>query len=168
MHPRFEGEPPLKKILFCTDFSENADLAFAFAAGAAARHPGSVLILLHVIPEPDAQFWKTYVYEVDGVDAKAKRDIDAKVQESYRSRLPAEVAVKVVMRVGRDSAEILSYAEEEGVDLIVMGRQGSNRLGKVLFGNVTETVARKARCPVLIVPYSARGRLAGVPAADQP
>ena len=45
-----------QRILFCTDFSENADFAFPFAVDAAARRPGSELYLLHVIPESDAQF----------------------------------------------------------------------------------------------------------------
>ena len=72
-----------KKILFCTDFSENADRAFVFAANAAVRNVGCELHLLHVIPEPPAQFWKGYIYEVDeDVDARAKREIDAKLAEA--------------------------------------------------------------------------------------
>jgi len=67
---------PYQKILFCTDFSENAGYAFNFAVDAAVRRPSCTLYLLHVIPESDAQFWKTYIYEVDNVDNKAKRDLD--------------------------------------------------------------------------------------------
>ena len=37
--------------------------------------------MFHVIPEPDAQFWKSYIYEVDDVDNKAKQDIDRKIAE---------------------------------------------------------------------------------------
>ena len=54
-----------QRILFCTDFSRNADLAFSFALDLARRTPGTLLYLLHVIPEPEAQFWKTYLYEVE-------------------------------------------------------------------------------------------------------
>ena len=71
-----------KKILFCTDFSENADRAFVFAVNSAVRNVGCELHLLHVIPEPPAQFWKGYIYEADeDVDARAKREIDAKLAE---------------------------------------------------------------------------------------
>jgi nucleotide-binding universal stress UspA family protein len=55
------GETRFKRILFCTDFSESADAAFDFAVDAAARRPGSVLYVLHVIHEVDAQFWKSYL-----------------------------------------------------------------------------------------------------------
>lgn len=142
------------RILFCTDFSENADFAFDYALAAAARSPGSVLYLLHVIPEPDAQFWKTYVYEVEGVDEKAKKDIDAKIERTYRPRVPPDVRMETVMAIGKDYLKILEFAHEKNVDLIVMGRQGSSGIGTVLFGNVTERVVRKAECPVLVIPLS--------------
>ncbi|HOD52626.1 MAG TPA: universal stress protein, partial [Candidatus Hydrogenedentes bacterium] len=56
-----------ERILFCTDFSENAEFAFDYALDASVRRPGSILYIFHVIPEPDAQFWKTYLYEVEDV-----------------------------------------------------------------------------------------------------
>ncbi|MCD6404982.1 MAG: universal stress protein [Planctomycetes bacterium] len=147
-------ESPYRRILFCTDFSENADFAFDFAIDAAQRRPGSTLYLLHVIPEPEAQFWKTYLYEVDGIDAKARRDIDAKLEETYLPRVPAGVDLQVEMKVGKDYIKILEFAREKTVDLIIIGRAGRGGLRKALFGNVTEKVARKADCAVLVVPLS--------------
>jgi nucleotide-binding universal stress UspA family protein len=150
---------PCRKILFCTDFSKNAEFAFQFAVDAALRRPGCELYLLHVVPETDAQFWKTYLYEVEGVDDKAKRDIDGRIDEVYRSRLPVGLELKVEFRVGRDWQEILNFANEKDIDLIVMGRQGKGSLQTALFGNVTEKVARKADCAVLIVPLSFEEKL---------
>ena len=149
-----------RRILFCTDFSENAEFAFDYAIDAAVRRPGSVLYVLHVIPEPDAQFWKTYIYEVEDVDQKAKRDIDERIEKTYLVRAPKSVQIEVVIRVGKDSDSILEFAEENAVDLIVMGRRGRSSLGKVLFGNVTEKICRKAPCAVLIVPLSLKERKA--------
>ncbi|HNZ19511.1 MAG TPA: universal stress protein [Candidatus Hydrogenedentes bacterium] len=149
-----------ERILFCTDFSENAEFAFDYAIDAAVRRPGSVLYVLHVIPEPDAQFWKTYIYEVEDVDQKAKRDIDERIEKTYLVRAPKSVQIEVVIRVGKDSDSILEFAEENAVDLIVMGRRGRSSLGKVLFGNVTEKICRKAPCAVLIVPLSLKERKA--------
>ena len=149
-------DSPYQRILFCTDFSENADMAFTYALDAAVRRPGSMLYLLHVIPEPDAQFWKTYIYEVEGVDEKAKQDIDQKIEEVYLSRIPETVQFKVVMNIGRDYVQILEFAQQENVDLIVVGRHGRSALENVLFGNVAEKVVRKAPCPVLVVPGKIR------------
>ena len=89
---------PFQKILFCTDFSENADYAFDFAVDAAVRRPGCTLYLLHVIPETDAQFWKTYLYEVENVDQKAKQ----RHRREDRQDLPAPRAGRRRLQ-GRDA-----------------------------------------------------------------
>jgi nucleotide-binding universal stress UspA family protein len=148
-----------QRILFCTDFSENADFAFAFAVDAAGRRPGSELYLLHVIPESDAQFWKTYIYEVEGVDSKAQRDIDERIDRAYRSRLPQGMELKVEIRVGKDHPQILQFARERQIDLIVLGRHGHKGLEKALFGKVAEKIISRAECAVLVVPLSYQKRL---------
>jgi len=147
-----------QRILFCTDFSENADFAFAFAVDAAARRPGSELYLLHIIPESDAQFWKTYIYEVEGVDNKARHDIDERIDRDYRPYLPEGVELKVEIRVGKDHQQILEFARERQIDLIVLGRHGHRALEKALFGAVTEKIVSRAKCAVLVVPLSYRER----------
>ncbi len=158
-----EHNEPLRttcqRILFCTDLSENADFAFSFAIDAAIRRSGSELFLLHVIPESESQFWKSYIYEVEGVDDKAKHDLDLRIEQAYISKLPAGLKMHSEFRVGKDSRVILDFAHEKKIDLIVMGRQGSGSLQKALFGNVTEKVVRKADCAVLVVPLSYRKRL---------
>jgi len=151
--------PPLpesrfKRILFCTDFSESADAAFEFALDAAVRRPGSTLYVMHVIHEPDAQYWRAQLAEVDNINAEAKKAIDAKVAASYLSRVPKGVDVKTVFRIGPDAATILEFARAEQVDVIILGRHGHSSVGKALFGSVAEKVVRKADCAVLVVPLS--------------
>jgi nucleotide-binding universal stress UspA family protein len=143
-----------KRILFCTDFSESADAAFDFAIDAAVRRPGSTLHLLHVIHEPDAQFWKSYLSEVDNIDVDAKKAIDEKVAAAYLARLPAGVEMKVEFRIGPDAATILEFAKANRMDLIILGRHGHSSMGKALFGSVAEKIVRKAECAVLVVPLS--------------
>lgn len=149
---------PFQRILFCTDFSANAQDAFRYAVDAAIRRPGCTLYLLHVIPEVDAQFWKTYIYEVDNIDQKARQDIDEKIEKTYLPMLPAGVTLKVEMRVGKASSMILEFADQIGADVIIMGRTGRSALQRTLFGNVTKTVASKARCAVLIIPLGSSER----------
>lgn len=146
---------PYKNILFCTDFSANADFAFDFAIREALGNPGATLTLLHVIPEPDAQFWKGYIYEVGDMDAKARADIDAKIEHTYRPRIPQSVPFQIKMQVGSAAKVILEYADATHADLIILGRQGRGALSRWLMGNVTGKVACKATCPVLIIPAQA-------------
>jgi nucleotide-binding universal stress UspA family protein len=100
-------ESRFKRILFCTDFSESADAAFEFALDAAIRRPGATLYLLHVIHEPDAQYWKTQLAEVENINAEAKKAIDEKVAATYLSRVPKGLEVKLEFRIGPDAATIL-------------------------------------------------------------
>ena len=86
------------------------------------------------------------------MDARAKREIDAKVAEVYRPRVPAGVKLVIAMRIGEAGQKILEYAQEQDADLVIVGRQGAGAVGKILFGNVTERVVRKAGCPVLVIP----------------
>lgn len=143
-----------QRILFCTDLSENADFAFRFVVDVAQRRPGSEVILLHVIPEAEAQFWKSYVYEVEDVDNKAKHDLDERIGQAYLTNLPEGIQVQVEYRIGKDWQEILTFAKDKQIDLIVIGRQGHSSLQTALFGKVTEKIVRKADCAVLVVPMS--------------
>ena len=152
MNNSAQPESRFKRILFCTDFSESADAAFEFALDSAIRRPGSTLYLLHVIHEPDAQFWKSYIAEVENVNDEAKKAIDAKVASAYLSRVPQGVELKVEFRIGPDAATILEFAKAAQVDVIVLGRHGHSSVGKALFGSVAEKIVRKAECAVLVVP----------------
>ena len=142
-----------KRILFCTDFSPNASLAFDYAVDAAVRRPGCMLYLIHVIPAPDAQYWKTYLRE-DGIDVnqKAKDDIDAKINAEYRPRVPADVNFTTVFRIGKAYVEIIDFAKTIDANLIVLGRQGGSAIESLFFGTVAEKVVKRAQCPVLVIP----------------
>lgn len=158
MNPTPPSYGPFKRIVFCTDFSENADFAFDFALEQARRSPESTITLLHVVPEADAKFFNTYLYEVDNVDSKARQDMDEKIRAAYVSRVPAGVKMETEIRSGAEADNILECAADKNADLIIIGRQGHSSLGKVFFGAVTEKVVRKSRCPVLVVPLTFEAR----------
>jgi len=146
------SESRFRRILFCTDFSESADAAFEFALDAVVRRPGSKLYLLHVVPEVQAQFWKSYIYEVDNIDSEAKRLIDKKVAETYLSHVPPGMEVETVFRVGSEAQCILDFAAQAKIDLIVLGRHGRSGVHKALYGSVAEKIVRRAPSAVLIIP----------------
>ncbi|MFN3803717.1 MAG: universal stress protein [Pyrobaculum sp.] len=58
---------------------------------------------------------------------------------------------EVAIRSGVPATEILNYAEEKEVDLIVMGSRGLSTLQRIVLGSVSQAVASRARVPVLIV-----------------
>ena len=145
-----------KHILICTDFSENADFAFDFSLDVAGRHPGSTLHVLHVLPEPAAQFWRGYINnEASNIEDKTRAEIETRFA-SYKERAPAGFELQAVVRFGKPGEEILAYAKSVQADMIVVGRQGR---GSIFFGNTAAHVAKFAGCPVLVLPLDFKNRV---------
>lgn len=72
----------------------------------------------------------------------------ADVEERCRRH---DVSVTTAMEIGHPADEIVDYANEEGMDCIVMATHGRRGLGHYLLGSVTERVVRHAHVPVLTV-----------------
>jgi len=56
-----------------------------------------------------------------------------------------------VTEVGKPARAILEYADDHGIDQIVMGSHGRSGIDRALLGSVAETVTRRARIPVTII-----------------
>lgn len=141
----------LNHILVPTDFSECSERARAYACELATRFSAE-LHLLHVVtpialpgytgpvpgPLPD---------EVLYPEVGARRELDQWNDPAF------EEITRVTRSAisGTPFVEIVRYARNQNVDLIVMGTHGRSGLVHALLGSVTEKVVRKAPCPVLTV-----------------
>jgi len=146
--------PKYKKVVFCTDFSENADYAFEFAYGIAKRDEGLVYIL-HVIPEnPHQAFAESCVSKetVEKIHKGLKENLDNNYKEHYMKRIENRVPFEIITKSGREDDEIIKFARQEKADIIVMGTHGRTGIEHVLFGSVAEKVLRRSPFPVFIIP----------------
>jgi nucleotide-binding universal stress UspA family protein len=87
-------------------------------------------------------------------DTEHKKALDRKAERIlsyYKNELEdcCGARVKTVLREGRPSEEILKVAEEEGVDLIILGYWETTGLNRLIAGSVSREVKRGARMPVL-------------------
>ncbi len=139
-----------RKLLVPTDFSKHADRALALAIELGQEHDAE-LHLLHAYELPAAV---TMAYGVAIPQA-----VWDGVQESVTTRL-AEALDRVEaaglrghshIATGPAADAIVSAAEAQGVDLIVMSTRGLTGLKHVLLGSVAERTIRTAPCPVLTV-----------------
>lgn len=129
---------PLKTILYATDFSQRADLAFQLACSLAQDH-GARLIVLHVVPAAGAP-------TAGQTQEEALWETLRGLQERY-----PHLRMELRLAHGDAAAETLHLAKEAGCDLIVMGTHGRSGVGRLLLGSVAEAVLRQAACPVLTV-----------------
>ena len=138
-----------KSILVPADFSEASHAALDYGRALADRC-GSTLHVLHVVSHVvgpgRAMFWGFSASELESrLDEEARHHMEALLFELDG------LQASVVTRVGHPSVEIVQYAKDRNVDLIVMGTNRRGLLAHLLVGGVVEKVARKAPCPVLTV-----------------
>ena len=146
--------PKYKKVLFCTDFSENADYAFDFAYGIAKRDKGH-LYILHIIPYNSNQAYaESFITTEDlgKIQKAVEEDITNDYNERYVKKIEDGIAYEFVTKSGREDEEILTFAKQEHIDIIVMGTHGKTGIEHVFFGSVAEKVLRHSPLPVFVIP----------------
>lgn len=141
----------IKHIAYCTDFSENAEVAFQEALAMANTFKAK-LTIIHVLP-PVVNPMLTETEWL--LPEEPKNTLLAKLQErmvqDYGSRIDKAIDHELVVLDGHVSTEIIKYLENSTVDLIVMGSYGFTGMGLVVFGSVAKRVSHKAPCSVMIV-----------------
>jgi nucleotide-binding universal stress UspA family protein len=135
------------KILFPTDFSHTGDAALELAT-ALARDSGATLLIVHTEEPPMAYGGGELYY---GLPNPASGDLE-KMLDDIKPRDP-DVPCEHRMITGDPASAIVHLADEEDVDLIVMGTHGRTGLSRLLMGSVSEAVVRRANCPVLTVKH---------------
>lgn len=146
--------PKYKKVLFCTDFSENSDCAFDYAFGVAKRDEG-MLYILHVIPDIPNQYYSVFYSSKENfkkIKKAIQENIDERYQDQYLSQIQDKTKVQIVTRSGSEAEEILKFIRKEHIDIVVMGTHGRTGLKHVLMGSVADKIARRSPIPVFIIP----------------
>lgn len=137
-----------EKILIATDGSEK-NMTAVEEALQIGRACGSTVIAAYVMD--------VSVLESSSADVGVVRDTWTVIQHEAeavldRIRTRAEgVELQTVTLEGKPAAEIVRYATEKQIDLIVIGTQGKRGFERLLLGSVAEQVVRLASCKVLVV-----------------
>src|SRR5437773_938477 len=150
---------PIKTILNATDFSEASNDAHE-AACALARQNQAHLIVLYVAEKP-------VISSIEKASELSEEEFQQKLWDTLRGPREQEAGLDVEHRVeeGDPIKQIVRVAEENQVDLIVMGASGHTGLLRWLTISVTEEITRNAPCSVLMVKPT---RAAQVAAAEAP
>ena len=143
----------LKKILVPTDFSDHSERAAAYAVELAKRYEADEIHCVHVSDIP-ADLLATSAYYMTGpseqfieqVREEGRKGLEAFARKNFEDR-----PVHTVFLEGRPFVEIIRYARENQIDLIVISTHGRSGIKHALFGSVAEQVVRNAPCPVLVV-----------------
>lgn len=138
----------VKNILVPVDYSHSGDAAMAYAVSLAKEYEAEIH-LVHVYEQPfayvDGGFASAPLPEVNPVDMESEK---AKLNEVNPG---AGIEFRREFIVGSPADELVNYAKEHAIDMVVMGTHGRTGLGRLLMGSVAEAVVRRSPCPVLTI-----------------
>ncbi|TFG78327.1 MAG: universal stress protein [Flavobacteriales bacterium] len=139
----------MKRILVPVDFSEHSSYALEVAAQLAKQH-GAELLVLHMLGLSESG------YDMDETSGMAEARYYMKMaKKRFNEFLDKEylkgLSVDQMVQNYKIFSELNHVAEEQEIDLIVMGSHGTNVMGGFFVGSNTEKVIRSAEVPVLVI-----------------
>lgn len=144
---------PIKNILFPTDFSTYSMAAAEYAVERAIKYDATIHLLNVIEDFKPILAIRTFDLTQERIEnelrEQANREMDeciAQMKEKF-----GDVKIEKVFRFGVSHAEIVKYAAETKMDLIVIATQGKTGLLHTLLGSVAEKVIRHSDCPVLVI-----------------
>jgi nucleotide-binding universal stress UspA family protein len=153
-----------RKILVPYDGSKQAENALNKAVYLAKLIRGSEIIVLTVMVEiksPALVFDKkirNYKTREATTLSSYLRDLQKEERYKMKNRLDElkrkyqnSVQIRTLVSIGRPEVKIVQYANNEHVDLIVMGHRGLKGISRFIMGSVSRTVSEKVNCTVMIV-----------------
>ena len=140
----------LNKILWATDFSEEAQESLLYA-DAFAKTFKAKIVALHVVPDFSAALYdaaRVIKGELLQKMAAVKGEAEEKIKAISKEKgIPFE---KIIVVEGTASKIIIDSIEKEGVDLIVIGRRGMSAVEKLFIGSVANQILRTSPVPILL------------------
>ena len=147
----------VKKILWPTDFSDNAAAALPYVESLGEKYQTEVHVL-YVIPElGEHEPWygtmdRTHIDKIHEWEEKTANERLDQVCEDHLQG--CRLFVKHIA-IGDPSQVILNMIEEENIDMVVMASHG--RKGTFHYGSVAEKVVKNSPVPVVTVPIPKKG-----------
>jgi nucleotide-binding universal stress UspA family protein len=151
-------EKLIKKILVALDGSSYSDQVAKYGGDIALRYNAEIT-LIHVVELSKS------VMPISGMDADFSAEIELTEKLTKRMESNAQnllsgykkdmddkgLDAKIRIENGNASDIILTIAEDEGYDLIVVGCRGLGNVKRFVLGSVSDKISKHAHCPVLIV-----------------
>ncbi len=147
------------KILVAVDFSP-VGREVAHAGYRLAKKIGSEIIFFHCAPQTSRFFQG---YDIKAFVSSTGKDEQKKIGDMARQKLHkvmedvfAENGISEALDIeeevsfGEPGDELLSYAREKDIDLIVVGYKSYSAIEHLLVGSTASKVARYAPCSVMI------------------
>ncbi len=147
----------MKKILFATDFSKNAERAFGYALNLARNH-GSKITMLHIFDIPTS--WDFPLTE-DPLEMKKQeiRASEKKLTDLVQKYIGSDEILTFDYLVLENMSVIngiLEGIKKSDAEILVLGNKGASKVKEILVGSTTKALLEKSPIPVFAVPEDVR------------
>ena len=140
----------IKKILVPTDLSDHSLVAMDFATALAMPSDGQIY-LVHVVEIDPVLALRTVDLNSETILRDAEEGSRKEMQRFFSVKLNQRSNLTYIVRRGDAYKEIMKFARDESIDVIVMATHGRTGIAHALLGSVAEKVVRHATVPVLTV-----------------
>ncbi|HUV60488.1 MAG TPA: universal stress protein [Desulfatiglandales bacterium] len=90
--------------------------------------------------------------DLEKIQKSIEEYLDDNYKDHYVKKIGNKITYEIVTKSGREDEEILEFAKQEEVDIIVMGTHGKTGIENVFFGSVAEKILRHSPFPVFVIP----------------
>lgn len=151
-----KSQDNIDRILIAVEDSPYSDQAIRYGVMLAKKmssqiamvHADEIPVSTPYIADPMLSETPLMIPEMMEIQEEASKNLFKRIYEEYGEG----IKITKFIRIGRAQDEILAVADEYNADLIILGTHGRTGLDHFISGSVSESVARKAKCPVLIIP----------------
>ena len=143
-----------KRILFPVDLSESSEKIVPYVQAVAEKFNSKIRLFFAArvfdyftsiyVPHPSINQFEKEI--IEGAEKRLYEFVD-----EHFSKFPG---TKTAVVAGDAAEKIIEYAEDQNIDLVIMGTHGRKGMDKIIIGSVAERVLKASPVPVLVVnPY---------------
>lgn len=141
----------IHKILIPVDDSKMSDRAFDYGMDMAKLWGAEVHVIYVANAESMSSPDFTIHFNEKNDDTSPLKEKGAAVLARLMERVPEGVKVRQEILMGSPEVMIALTAEDDGVDLIIMGSSGRNSFSSMFLGSVSYYTVHHVKCPVLLI-----------------
>ena len=146
----------INNILLAVDFSDKSNKVFNYAVDLKNKYKAELTVLNvneEFLNKDEMVMSRVKVDEV----MKSNEEIALNVKGKFKEMLSAldvldSSNIKIILREGSASKEIVEYADENKCDLIILGLNSHSKITELLIGSTSKTIMKNSKIPVLVIP----------------
>lgn len=150
------GFSKIQRILLAVDDSPCSHKVIEYAKALLEGEKAALALMTVIPPTSPASYGADPLLGQQPIIVAEVAEIQIEAAQEYLDRLAKEfIAAQEIFtftRIGNIREEILTTAHEWAADLLILGTNGRTGFEHFISGSVSESVIRKADCPVLVIP----------------